>query len=188
LTTKRSLSEAAVFPTAVGWMAAAWRNAQLYSLSFGLVSTKQALRALPEGCGSEFVQCFESGSSDVDSPHDLLRRLQAYARGEPDEFKDVPVYLDDRTAFQQRVLRACRDIGYGKTTTYAQLARRAGSPQAARAVGNVMASNRVPLVIPCHRVVGSAGALGGFSARGGVGTKRKLLQLERAPELSSEGS
>jgi len=64
--------------------------------------------------------------------------------------------------------------------TYGQLATRAGSPRSARAVGNVMASNRVPLIIPCHRVVAAGGALGGFSAPHGTRLKRRLLKLEGA--------
>jgi methylated-DNA-[protein]-cysteine S-methyltransferase len=64
--------------------------------------------------------------------------------------------------------------------TYGQLARRVGSPAAARAVGSTMARNRLPLVIPCHRVVGSGGQLRGFSAPGGVAVKQRLLQMEAA--------
>ncbi|NIL99328.1 MAG: methylated-DNA--[protein]-cysteine S-methyltransferase, partial [Planctomycetales bacterium] len=110
----------------------------------------------------------------------LADRLQAYAEGQPDDFRDVAVDLDCFTRFQQRVLRACRTIPYGQTVCYADLAARCGSPAAARAVGNVMSNNRLPLIVPCHRVVGSAGRLGGFSAPGGLAMKRRLLRLEAA--------
>jgi len=75
--------------------------------------------------------------------------------------------IADGRPFQRKVLVACRRIPVGKTRTYAELAAAVGSPKAARAVGRVMATNRpLPIIIPCHRVVGSAGGLGGFSAAG----------------------
>jgi methylated-DNA-[protein]-cysteine S-methyltransferase len=83
------------------------------------------------------------------------------------------------TKFNQRVLKACCRIPLGTTLTYGQLAKRAGSPLAARAVGAAMARNRWPLLVPCHRVVGSSGKLTGYSGEGGIKTKQLLLQLER---------
>lgn len=108
----------------------------------------------------------------------LVERLQAYASGRPDNFADVPVDSGATTEFRRRVLQCCRHIPYGETLTYRQLATLAGSPAAARAVGNSMAANRIPLVIPCHRVVPAGGRLGGFSAPGGTNMKRRLLDLE----------
>ena len=110
----------------------------------------------------------------------LAERLQAYADGRRDQFLDIPVALSDATPFQRQVLQQCRRIRYGQTITYGQLAAKAGYPQAARAVGGVMARNRVPLVIPCHRVVGSSGTLRGYSGCGGTAMKRRLLELEGA--------
>jgi methylated-DNA-[protein]-cysteine S-methyltransferase len=69
----------------------------------------------------------------------------------------------------------------GRVRTYGELAAAAGSAGAARAVGSVMAKNRHPIIVPCHRVVGSAGSLGGFSARDGINMKRRMLELEGAP-------
>lgn len=82
--------------------------------------------------------------------------------------------------FQQRVLRKCYRIKPGTTLTYGQLAAKVGSPAAARAVGGAMARNRWPLLIPCHRVVGSNGKMTGYSGAGGIDTKVKLLDLERS--------
>jgi methylated-DNA-[protein]-cysteine S-methyltransferase len=110
---------------------------------------------------------------------ELEDRLHAYARGEQTSLQDVLVDWSGLTPFQQRVLRACRRIPWGVTRTYADLASAVGSPKAARAVGGVMSRNRVPLVIPCHRVIASNGGLGGFSSRSGLKMKRRLLQLER---------
>ena len=83
--------------------------------------------------------------------------------------------------FSQRVLRACSRIPHGQTVTYGQLAERAGSSGAARAVGRVLAKNPLPIVSPCHRVLKTDGSLGGFSASGGQDLKRRLLSLEGIP-------
>lgn len=119
--------------------------------------------------------------SDAMFVPNLLPRLQAqirrYFEGRPTEFS-VTLDLTDRTPFQQAVLRTCRTIGFGETLTYGELAELAGSPGAARAVGSVMAMNPMPLVIPCHRVLAGTGALGGYSAPGGVSLKKRLLDLE----------
>lgn len=84
----------------------------------------------------------------------------------------------DGTEFQKKVWRKIRSIPPGKVMTYGEVAKMVGNPGAARAVGSAMKSNKVPLLIPCHRVVGSSG-LGGYSAHGGIKTKRKLLEAER---------
>jgi methylated-DNA-[protein]-cysteine S-methyltransferase len=113
---------------------------------------------------------------------DLPLRLQAFASGKPDDFRDIRVepglLQPSLTDFQRRVLDQCRKIPYGSTISYAELAAKAGFPRASRAVGNCMAANRIPLLIPCHRVVRSDGQLGSYSAPGGVGMKRRLLAME----------
>ena len=100
-----------------------------------------------------------------------------YFAGKPTKFA-VDADLSAVTPFRQRVLEACGRFPYGKTATYADLARAAGRPGAARAVGGVMASNPLPLVIPCHRVLRSDGSLGGFSSPKGTREKDRLLALE----------
>jgi len=109
---------------------------------------------------------------------DLVDRLQRYSDGETISFDDIPVDLSHLTAFQLKVVRACRKISRGRTRTYGDLATAAGSPGASRAVGSVMAKNRLPIIIPCHRVVGAAGSLGGFSAPDGLCMKQRMLALE----------
>lgn len=161
---------AAAFETEIGCMAAAWQGGKLTRLTFGHDSTDEALEAI-DRLGHE-------GRRLAHAHKTLVARLQAYARGMRDDFRDVPVLLDGLSEFGQQVIRHCREIGYGCTLSYGQLAVKAGSPGAARAVGTVMANNRIPLIIPCHRVIASAGAIGGFSARNGVSMKRRLLELE----------
>ncbi len=122
----------------------------------------------------------EASLQDTQVVDEFARRVQAYADGNRDDFRDVPIALAGLTDFQQRVVQECRRIPYGHTLAYGELAMRAGSPNAARAVGSVMARNRIALVIPCHRVVGSAGKLGGYSAPDGIRMKTRLLELEGA--------
>ncbi len=107
-----------------------------------------------------------------------LSQLRQYLAGERQNF-DLPLDVRPATPFQAEVLEACRQIPYGQVRTYADLAAAVGAPvSASRAVGMVMASNPLPLVIPCHRVVGRDGKLHGYAAPGGVESKAWLLQLE----------
>lgn len=163
-----------VFPSKLGWMAAAFCEGRLIELTFGRKDPRHARVSLE--CEGEIED------PDTDQQK-LIARLQAYAAGARDDFRDVQLDLDDLTDFQRRVFENCRRIGYGQTLTYAELAAEAGSPRAARAVGNVMASNRFPLILPCHRVVGAAGSLGGYSAPEGVRMKLRLLEQEGAGYL-----
>jgi methylated-DNA-[protein]-cysteine S-methyltransferase len=105
---------------------------------------------------------------------EVIRQLQAYFEGKLKEF-DVPLVLEG-TEFQLLVWRNLQKIPYGETVSYGQLARRIGSPDAARAVGLANGSNPIPIIIPCHRVIGSDGGLTGFG--GGLPIKKKLLALE----------
>lgn len=105
---------------------------------------------------------------------EVIRQLQAYFRGELQEF-DLPLAMEG-TAFQLRVWNELRAIPYGETISYAQLAGRIGNPKAIRAVGSANGSNPIPIIVPCHRVIGSDGSLTGFG--GGLSTKKKLLDLE----------
>src|SRR5690606_816156 len=104
--------------------------------------------------------------------------LQRFAEGTPESFDDVLLEWPPLTEFQRRVLDTTRRIPYGQTLSYGQLAARAGSPRAARAVGTVMANNRFPIIVPCHRVVASGEKLGGFSALQGTVLKRVMLDME----------
>ncbi|OPY34254.1 MAG: Methylated-DNA--protein-cysteine methyltransferase [Methanomassiliicoccales archaeon PtaU1.Bin124] len=111
--------------------------------------------------------------------HPILDRVVRHLATGKDDLKDVPVKLQG-TDFQMMVLEALRDIPPGKTMTYGEVAEVIGRPRAARAVGGACASNLVPIIIPCHRVVPSGGGLGNYSAAGGAATKKKLLVREGA--------
>jgi len=105
------------------------------------------------------------------------RELDEYFSGRRRGF-DLTLDLRGLPAFTVSVLRRLARVPYGKTTTYGALAARAGHPRAARAVGTVMNRNRIPIVLPCHRVVGASGDLVGYA--GGLDRKVKLLELEGA--------
>ena len=103
-------------------------------------------------------------------------RLRHFFLGEPVVFKDG-LDLSGATAFQREVYEAACRIPFGETTSYGALAKAIGKPGAARAVGQALGANPIPILIPCHRVVAADGDLGGFS--GGIKTKEKLLGMEK---------
>jgi methylated-DNA-[protein]-cysteine S-methyltransferase len=105
---------------------------------------------------------------------DVARQLEEYFAGERTVF-DVPLVLDG-TAFQRRVWGALRDIPYGTTISYGELARRIGQPSASRAVGLANGRNPISVIVPCHRVIGADGTLTGYG--GGLERKQLLLGLE----------
>jgi methylated-DNA-[protein]-cysteine S-methyltransferase len=124
----------------------------------------------------------------VDATHtaEPLQQLANYLNGILHQF-DMPLDLSAMTPFQRQVLQLTSQIPYGSTTTYKELAFRVGKPNAARAVGRVEATNPMPIIIPCHRVLGSDGSLHGYGGPGGIKLKAWLLQLERAGLKKSAG-
>ncbi|CAH2030809.1 methylated-DNA--[protein]-cysteine S-methyltransferase [Trichlorobacter ammonificans] len=104
-------------------------------------------------------------------------QLQRYFAGQLRRF-DLPLDIGSLTPFQERVLAVACRIPYGTVISYRRLAELAGHPKAARAAGGVMAANRLPVIIPCHRVVSSTGALTGYSGAGGISCKKLLLTME----------
>jgi methylated-DNA-[protein]-cysteine S-methyltransferase len=157
--------------TAFGWLGIAWSEAGLVGVTLPQPSREEALSRLEPT--TDPVPLPPAGLD----PAGLAGKLQRYFRGEAIAFEE-PLDPTLGTDFQRRVWAITRAIPRGQTRTYGQLARRAGSPGAARAVGQAMANNPWPIVVPCHRVVGHDGRLTGFG--GGVEMKRRMLQLEGA--------
>jgi methylated-DNA-[protein]-cysteine S-methyltransferase len=120
-----------------------------------------------------FESCTSPGRIDMA----LAQRIDAYFQGDLDALADVPVDVSGLPPFRQEVLTALRDVRGGTFTSYGKLAVEIGRPGAARAVGQAVATNPIPVVIPCHRVLAADGSLGGFS--GGLERKRWLLTHEQ---------
>jgi methylated-DNA-[protein]-cysteine S-methyltransferase len=111
---------------------------------------------------------------------DLPGRMRRYADGERIDFTDVPLDLDGIPEFNRQAYAELLKIGYGETTTYGAIARTLGEVTLARAVGQAMGANPIPLIIPCHRVLGADSKPVGFSSPGGVTAKMRMLALEHA--------
>lgn len=119
----------------------------------------------------------------IHSPEDFrgeMQQLKDYFAGRRAAF-DLDLSLEGLTEFQRQVLMTAASIPFGQTLSYAQIARRIGRPKSSRAVGQALAGNPIPVVIPCHRVITSSGGLGGYA--GGLDWKRKLLVHEGALAL-----
>ena len=152
---------------------------------FGLAGTKSALcrTQLPgpesQKIESRLLKNLPEAQFDETFFKILQKQIAAYFEGSRVNFSpDIPVALDGFGGFSREVLTACRQIKFGQKITYAGLAAKAGRPAASRAVGNALARNPLPLVIPCHRVLRTDGKMGGFSAPGGISFKKRLLTLE----------
>jgi methylated-DNA-[protein]-cysteine S-methyltransferase len=115
---------------------------------------------------------------------ELIVRLLA---GEPADLTGIAISHGDRVEeFAQHVYAATREVGPGETTTYGEIARALGDASAARAVGAALGSNPTPIIVPCHRVLAADGSLHGFSAPGGIRTKRQMLEIEGAPGFAQQ--
>lgn len=175
-----------VFETALGFCGIAWNAAGI--AQFQLPTSSEAetrrllLRRAPETVPGT-------------PPPEIARAIAAarrYFEGEETDFSDVRLDLGEQDAFFRQVYDAVRRLGWGRTTTYGELAKALGAePQAARDVGQAMAKNPVPLIIPCHRVLAAGNKVGGFSAPGGAAAKVRMLELEGvrlAPPPAAQGA
>lgn len=161
-----------VFATPLGYWAMIGRDDILFGLTLGHSNSLAATEALIRSFADHQID-----SQPGDWFPQLRQRLECYSSGQRVTFDDIKLHLPRQTPFQKQIIELTRQLPYGAKVTYGDLAARAKHPRAARAVGTVMANNRIPIVIPCHRVVASGG-LGGYSAPQGLTLKTRLLQLE----------
>jgi len=154
-----------IFSTPLGWMGLLGSPAGLRRVVLPQ-TTPQAVHHLISQTEATLNESFFS---------DLPQRINKYLSGEPLIFNEA-LDIRDATPFQQRVWQAACNIHYGQTRSYHWLACQVGNPKAARAVGQALATNPLPIIVPCHRVITSQGKLGGFA--GGLALKRHLLKLE----------
>lgn len=163
----------AVFESAHGFCGIAWNETGIVRFQLPASSADAAERALLRR-----VPGAERGAPPAAISH-IIAAVQRYFAGEKIDFSDVEVDLGRQEEFFRRIYVALRRVGYGQTTTYGALAKELGAgPEAARDVGQAMATNPVPLIIPCHRVLAAGGKVGGFSAPGGAASKVRMLELE----------
>jgi methylated-DNA-[protein]-cysteine S-methyltransferase len=176
---RRSVEDTAVpgritvstFNSKLGWIAVASSDRIIMQLTFGHATAAAAIRGLN----------LEAAVFSTEKAWpELARRLTAYAAGKDVDLGNLTIDVGHLSTFERRVIEHCRRIPYGQTLSYGGLAALAGSPRAARAVGNIMAGNRCPLVVPCHRVVHASGEIGNYSASAGRRMKLRLLESEGA--------
>lgn len=160
------------FETALGTCAIAWSPA-------GIVAV-QLPESTPERTVARIAE--RAGSADAAPPDWIAaaaRRIAAALAGSPEDLSDLPLDLSDAPPFHAAVYaHVARDVPHGRTSTYGAVARAIGREGASRAVGQAMARNPVPVIVPCHRVLSAGGALTGFSAYGGLVTKARMLARE----------
>ena len=167
--TRNSGSVISVFSTPLNWMGLLGVGDELVSVFVGHASAKTILAAARRSADHLIER---------DWNPELRTQLEAYADGQAIDFSTCPIQLPTMTPFRRKVIEAVRKLAYGQTTTYGELARQAGHPRAARAVGTVMSTNRFPILVPCHRVLAAGNQLGGYSSPLGTDFKRRLLDLE----------
>src|SRR5579871_1278762 len=161
-----------VFETAMGFCAIGWRETVVSRFQ---LPTKNADSA------DRLFRKRNPESTATAPPAEIARVIaaaKAYFDGKTTDFSAVPLDLGDIDPFFAAVYDAVRRVGWGQTTTYGAVAKNLGAgPEYARDVGLAMATNPVPLVIPCHRVLAAGGKVGGFSAPGGAASKVRMLEL-----------
>lgn len=170
-----------VFATAGGFCGIAWTDAGVARFQLPTdevaVTEKRLLRRIPDAVRTE-------PTGEVAA---VVADIGRYFRGEVVDFSAVRLDLRDQGELNTKIYAAARRVRWGHTTTYGALATEVGAGrEAARSVGQAMASNPVALIIPCHRVLAAGGKLGGFSAPGGSQTKLWMLELEHASLESAE--
>lgn len=164
----------AVFETALGFVGIAWGNSGLTRLCLPERERVSVELRLVRQCACHAVPAQQQPAWIVG----LIQSIIAYARGEIVDFMAVPVDLADVDDFRRAIYAAARELPFGETTTYGELASKAGHTGLARETGAALGANPVPLVIPCHRILAAGGKIGGFSAPGGSVTKTRMLALE----------
>jgi methylated-DNA-[protein]-cysteine S-methyltransferase len=162
-----------LFETAHGFAAIAWSARGISNFRLPAPSAEETRRSLLRRL---------PGAVESDPPSAIARVIEdakRYFAGEAIDFTSLDVDLGDQDPLFSRIYALVRSFGWGETTTYGAVARALGEgPEVARDVGQAMAHNPVPLIVPCHRVLAAGGKIGGFSAPGGSNAKARMLELE----------
>ncbi len=163
---------AALFETAVGVCAIAWSDIGV--VRFGLPEST------PEATLARILRGAEGGEAEPSGAMaEAIAGVRAHLAGTLDDLRWIVLDQSGSGEFHRAVYAVTRAIDPGHTLSYGQVAERIGAPHAAQAVGRALGHNPIPLIVPCHRVLAADHALHGFSAPGGLGTKARLLEIER---------
>ncbi len=171
-----------LFETAIGACAIAWHAEPALQDSRAPIVLVQLPEATPAATRAR-VQRRVSGAQEAAPPavvNDAIARIIALLEGGKDDLVSIPLDMSEVPPFHQKVFEATRAIPPGQTLTYGDIAARIGEPHASQAVGQALGANPFAPVVPCHRVLAAGGRMNGFSAHGGVVTKRKMLEIEGA--------
>jgi methylated-DNA-[protein]-cysteine S-methyltransferase len=164
----------ALFDTAIGWCALGWSEAGIVDVNLPEASPERTRRRIAGRLGGGREQ------SPPASVGQAIQRIVALFDGTQDDLADVELDLSGVGEFHRAVYQVTRGIRPGTTRSYGAIATELQLPGAARAVGRALGHNPCPIIVPCHRVLAADGSMHGFSANGGVATKRRMLQLEGA--------
>ena len=161
-----------IFETTFGWMGLQKNHSRLIKSTIPMNSR--------EICKEKIHESEKSSILDNYAFKHLIERIQTYLLGSNDDFKDISVSLGKNGTFFEKSWITCRKVPRGETRSYSWLAAQAGNPKATRAAGQAMANNPLPIIIPCHRIIGKSGNLTGY----GKGSKylllkRNLIEIEK---------
>jgi methylated-DNA-[protein]-cysteine S-methyltransferase len=171
----------ALFDSPIGLCAVAWsKDGSIAGMSFPEASPA-ATRARMQRRWPDAIE-----SEPPVEIHRVLDRVRALLAGKAEDLADVPCDLAEMPEFNRKVYDVIRAVPPGRTITYGEIARKIGvGPEMARDVGQALGKNPIPIIVPCHRVLAASGKMGGFSAPGGVSTKRRMLEIEGAAAVSA---
>ncbi|MDS1135833.1 methylated-DNA--[protein]-cysteine S-methyltransferase [Nitratireductor indicus] len=163
-----------IFDTEFGFCGAGWSDAGLTHFVLPMPH--------PGGVAERLAKHMPASAARMPTGaiNDLIAAATRYFAGNREDFSHYPVDLSGQSPFHTSLYLTMRELAYGETTTYGMLCAKVGHPTATRETGVAMGRNPMPLIIPCHRVLAAGGRIGGFSAHGGLDTKRRMLALENA--------
>ena len=169
----------ALFDTPIGTCSLVWKDETVIGLRLP--------EASPDATRSRIKRRWPGADELAPPPpmQAIIDRVLALLRGERIDLSDVPLDFGAAPELHQRAYAIARTIPPGGTMTYGEIAKRLGVPQESREVGQAMGRNPIAIIMPCHRVLGADGKMGGFSANGGVATKRRILEIEGAAAVSA---
>jgi methylated-DNA-[protein]-cysteine S-methyltransferase len=169
-----------LFDTPIGTCSLVWQDDKVVGLRLP--------EASPAASRTRITRRWASAEEQATPPpamQAVIDRVLKLLAGERVDLSDVPLDFGESPDFHKRAYAIARTIPPGQTMTYGEIAKRLGEPHESREVGQAMGKNPIAIIMPCHRVLGADGKMGGFSANGGVATKRRILEIEGAAAVGA---